>query len=69
MACKHKLRIDEKQYKNQTIYRMTCTECGLRTVWAESPELARNLFWANDDILQIKERSGNNEQKLNSRNS
>lgn len=54
MTCKHKLRVDKTQYKNSVIYRVTCTECGKRTVWVESPELAKEFFCANDDMLLAK---------------
>lgn len=54
MTCKHKLRVDKTLYKNSTIYRVTCTECGRRTVWVESPELAKEFFRANDDMLLAK---------------
>lgn len=44
MTCKHELRVDKMQYKNHAIYRVACTKCGRRTVWFESPELAKEFF-------------------------
>lgn len=54
MTCEHRISIDVKRYKNQTIYCVVCMKCGLRTVWVESPELAKELFQANDDMLLVK---------------
>lgn len=53
MTCKHELRVDKTQYKNHIIYRVTCTKCGRRTVWVESPELAKEFFCANDDYALL----------------
>lgn len=62
MTCKHELRVDKTQYKNHAIYRVTCTKCGRRTVWVESPELAKEFFLANDDMLLAK-KGNQNESK------
>lgn len=54
MTCKHNLKVDATRYKNHIIYRVFCEKCGRRTVWVESPELAKEFFYANDDMLLSK---------------
>ena len=50
MTCKHNLKVDVTRYKNHMIYRVFCEKCGRRTVWGESPELAKEF----DDMLLSK---------------
>lgn len=48
MKCKHNLLTIERKYKGMNIFKVTCTECGLCSIWVETEELAKEFFNSDD---------------------
>ena len=48
MKCKHNLLTIERKYKGMNIFKVTCTKCGLCSVWAKTEELAKEFFNSDD---------------------
>ena len=44
MTCRHQYKVNTAKYKGQTIYNISCTKCGRRTVWVENLELAKEFM-------------------------
>lgn len=54
MTCKHQYVANTAKYKGQTVYNISCTKCGRRTVWVESIELAKEFMRSCDRLLLVK---------------
>ena len=57
MKCKHNLLTIKRKYKGMNIFKATCTECGLCSIWAETEELAKEFFNSGDkEVVRFKDK-------------
>lgn len=54
MTCRHQYKVNTAKYKGQTIYNISYTKCGRRTVWVENLELAKEFMRSCDELLLVK---------------
>ena len=54
MTCRHQYKVNTAKYKGQTIYNISCTKCGRRTIWVENLELAKEFMRSCDELLLVK---------------
>ena len=59
MTCRHQYKVNTAKYKGQTIYNISCTKCGMRTVWVENLELAKEFIKSCDEMLLAKRGNAN----------
>ena len=43
MSCRHEAKVETTRFKGITIYRIVCSKCGRRTIWAEYQRLAEKF--------------------------
>lgn len=57
MKCKHNLLTIKRKYKGMNIFKVTCTKCGLCSIWAETKELAKEFFNSGDkEVVRLKDK-------------
>ncbi len=54
MSCKHEAKVETTRFKGITLYRIVCSKCGRRTIWAEYQRLAEKFFQDGEDWMLSK---------------
>lgn len=54
MSCRHEAKVETTRFKCITIYRIVCSKCRHRTIWAEYQRLAEKFFQDGEDWMLSK---------------
>lgn len=54
MSCRHEAKVETTRFKGITLYRIVCSKCRRRTIWAEYQRPAEKFFKDGEDWMLSK---------------